>query len=123
MMQCVPCRIFSALVLAASLAACSGSDGSDSALAKEAPKAGNQLFTLLPSSFTGVTFENKLTDTPELNIFTYRNYYNGGGVAIGDLNNDGRPEVVLVSNQGGPKIYLNRGNFHFSDITRATGIE
>ena len=44
---------------------------------------GQTLFTLLPSSYTGVHFENRLTDTRDLNVFTYRNYYNGGGVAIG----------------------------------------
>ncbi len=118
-----PRRPFSALLLVAAIVGCTGDDGANGAHATEAPTAGNQLFTLLPSSTTGVRFANTLVDTPDLNVFTYRNYYNGGGVAIGDLNNDGRPEVILVANQGGPKIYLNEGNFHFRDITKATGVK
>jgi len=60
------------------------------------------LFTLLPSSYTGVNFANRLTETRDFNVFTYRNFYNGGGVAIGDLTGDGLPEIVLTSNQEGP---------------------
>ncbi|HXO85251.1 MAG TPA: VCBS repeat-containing protein [Gemmatimonadales bacterium] len=82
-----------------------------------APPAGATLFTLLPSSYTGVRFANHLSDTRELNVFTYRNYYNGGGVAIGDLTGDGLPEIVLTSNQDGPKLYLNLGQFRFRDVT------
>jgi enediyne biosynthesis protein E4 len=86
------------------------------------PPTGGTLFTHMPSSYTGVHFENRLTDTRDLNVFTYRNYYNGGGVAIGDLTGDGLPEIVLTSNQEGPKLYLNLGAFHFRDITREAGI-
>jgi hypothetical protein len=81
-----------------------------------------QLFTLLPSSSTGVTFANRLAETRDVNVFTYRNFYNGGGVALGDLSGDGLPELVLTSNQGGPRLYLNLGQFHFRDITDAAGI-
>ena len=76
----------------------------------------------MPSSYTGVHFENRLTDARDLNVFTYRNYYNGGGVAIGDLTGDALPEVVLTSNQDGPKVYLNVGHFQFRDITKEAGI-
>ncbi|MEO8623536.1 MAG: VCBS repeat-containing protein, partial [bacterium] len=55
-------------------------------------------------------------------VFTYRNFDNGGGVAVGDLNGDGLPEILLTSNQGGPSLYLNQGNFHFRDITAETGL-
>jgi len=82
-----------------------------------APPSGETLFTLLPSSYTGVRFTNHLRDSRELNVFTYRNYYNGGGVAVGDLTGDGLPEVVLTSNQDGPKLYLNLGQFRFRDVT------
>ena len=87
-----------------------------------APPADGRLFTLLPSSYTGVRFENRLTDTRDDNVFTYRNHYNGGGVAIGDLTGDGLPEIVLGSNQGGIRLYLNEGKFHFRDVTDAAGI-
>ncbi len=88
-----------------------------------APPARNgQLFTLLPSSYTGVTFANRLDETRDFNVFTYRNFYNGGGVAIGDLSGDSLPEIVLTSNQGGPRLYLNLGNFRFRDVTKEAGI-
>ena len=64
-------------------------------------------------------FANRLTETRELNVFTYRNFYNGGGVAIGDLTGDGLPEIVLTSNQGGPRLYLNQGQLRFRDVTDA----
>src|SRR2546428_9537662 len=86
------------------------------------PPLDRHLFTLLPSSYTGVRFENRLTDTRELNVFTYRNYYNGGGTAIGDLTGDGLPEIVLTSNLGGPRLYLNEGKFRFRDVTGQTGL-
>src|SRR6266511_2945268 len=76
------------------------------------------LFTQLPSSQTNVRFENHLTETHDLNVFTYRNFYNGGGVAVGDLTGDDLPEIVLTSNQGGPHLYLNLGQFRFRDITK-----
>jgi hypothetical protein len=80
------------------------------------------LFTRLPARETGVRFENRLNDTRELNVFTYRNYYNGGGVALGDLTGDGLPELVLTSNLGGNRLYLNDGAFRFRDVTEAAGV-
>ncbi len=95
-------------------AGCAGAGGS-------APAAPT-LFTQLPSSYTGVRFENRLTETRELNVFTYRNFYNGGGVALGDLTGDGLPELILTSNLGGPRLYVNEGKFHFRDVTEAAGL-
>jgi hypothetical protein len=100
--------------------ACTGADGS--AKAGELPSADGHLFTKLPSSYTGVRFENRLTDTRELNVFTYRNYYNGGGVALGDLNGDALPELMFTSNMGGNRLYLNEGKFRFRDITKDAGV-
>ncbi|HVE77565.1 MAG TPA: VCBS repeat-containing protein, partial [Gemmatimonadaceae bacterium] len=115
-----------ALVLAAlgPVAACSGRDGSaGEARAEAAPAADGRLFTLLPAGHTGVRFENRLTETRELNVFTYRNYYNGGGVALGDLTGDGLPELLLTSNLHGNRLYLNEGAFHFRDVTEEAGVK
>lgn len=79
------------------------------------------LFTLEKN--TGINFNNKVKDGQLENGFTYRNYYNGGGVAIGDLNNDGLPDVFFTSNMGDNKIYKNDGNFKFEDITQKSGIK
>ncbi|MBA4166098.1 MAG: VCBS repeat-containing protein [Chitinophagaceae bacterium] len=81
------------------------------------------LFDLLPSSETGITFNNKVTDTKELNIFNFRNFYNGAGVAIGDINNDGKPDIFFTANQGPNKLYINKGNWKFEDVTEAAGIK
>jgi hypothetical protein len=82
----------------------------------------NQLFTRLSSKETGIRFENRLTVTRDLNVFTYRNFYNGGGVGIGDFTGDGLPDVILTSNQQGPRLFLNQGHFRFRDITNESGL-
>ena len=105
-------------------AACSGRDRSAEVVqAGSAPDPDGRLFTMLPASFTGVRFENRLAETNDRNVFTYRNFYNGGGVAIGDLTGDGLPELVLTSNQQGPRLYLNLGGFRFRDVTEDAGLE
>ncbi|HEX5150691.1 MAG TPA: VCBS repeat-containing protein [Parafilimonas sp.] len=71
---------------------------------------------------TGIDFENTVNNTKDFNIFSYRNFYNGGGVAIGDINNDGLDDVFLTANMGSNKLYLNKGNFNFTDITNHSGI-
>lgn len=103
------------------VAGCSRVDGSTKLEAE--PANGGHLFTMLPSSYTGVRFENRVTDTRDLNIFTYRNYYNGGGVALGDLNGDGLPDLFLTSNLHGNRLYLNEGRFRFRDVTRVSAVE
>ena len=81
------------------------------------------LFTQLPSSQTRVDFKNEVEDSSTYNILTYRNFYNGGGVAIGDINNDSLPDLFLTANLGESKLYLNKGNFKFEDITSRSGIK
>lgn len=82
----------------------------------------NTLFSLLPADSTGINFANNLKFSEELNMYTFRNFYNGGGVGIGDINNDGLPDIFFCSNQGSNKLYLNKGNFHFEDITTKAGV-
>ena len=86
------------------------------------PAAGDQLFSLLPPAYTGVRFENRIEDTDDLNVFNYRNYYNGGGVALGDLTGDGLPEILLTSNLDANRLYLNEGEFRFRDVTEKAGV-
>ena len=86
------------------------------------PKEQETLFTSLNSSYTGIDFTNELTYDKDFNIYTYRNFYNGGGVAIGDVNNDGLPDVFFTANMLPNRLYLNKGNFQFEDITEKAGI-
>ncbi|MGB3849047.1 MAG: VCBS repeat-containing protein [Tunicatimonas sp.] len=79
------------------------------------------LFTNLPSDYTGVDFANTLEYNKDFNIYTYRNFYNGGGVALGDLNNDSLLDVYFTANMQPNRLYLNRGNFRFEDVTAQTG--
>lgn len=81
-----------------------------------------KLFENLPASETGVDFVNRSLDRKDFNIFSYRNFYNGGGVAIGDVNNDGLPDMFLTSNFENNKLYLNKGGMKFEDVTQKTGI-
>lgn len=86
-----------------------------------APKS-NALFEKIPTKTSGITFVNKVENTEDFNIFSYRNFYNGGGAAIGDLNNDGLSDIFLTSNMGDNKLYLNRGDMKFEDITEKAGV-
>ena len=74
-------------------------------------------YKLLDESQTGIDFSNNLTYTNDFNVYKYRNFYNGGGVAIGDINNDSLPDIYFTSNQEQNKLYLNLGDFQFKDIT------
>ena len=81
----------------------------------------SKLFSL-ESDSSGVIFENKLEYTEEFNPYTYRNFYNGGGVALGDINNDGLIDIYLTGNIVENKMFLNKGNFQFEDITKVSGL-
>jgi len=83
----------------------------------------DNLFISLPTSETNIKFENTLKDQKAFGILYYLYYYNGGGVAIGDINNDGLPDIYFTANtKGGNKLYLNKGNFIFEDITEKAGV-
>lgn len=82
----------------------------------------DQLFSKLESSITNIDFINTIENQKELNIFKYRNFYNGGGVAIGDINNDGLSDIYFTANQKQNKLYLNKGDFKFEDITEKANI-
>ena len=80
------------------------------------------LFESLPASKTGVTFKNMLKETPTSNVLTYEYFFNGGGAAIGDINNDGLEDIYFTANMSSNKLYLNQGNFKFTDITKSAGV-
>ena len=81
-----------------------------------------RLFEHLPPERTGVTFVNELPERPDLNILNYLYYYNGGGVAVGDIDNDGLPDLYFTANLGRNRLYLNRGDYRFEDITELAGV-
>ena len=81
-----------------------------------------KLFTEMHGDSTGIHFVNQLSFDEDFNVYTYRNFYNGGGVGIGDINNDGLVDVFFTANMSSNKLYLNKGNFKFEDITANAGV-
>jgi hypothetical protein len=78
------------------------------------------LFTLLEGDDTNIEFANQLDFKGSFNIYTYRNFYNGGGVGLADINNDGLLDIYFVANMSENKLYLNKGSFEFEDITESS---
>ncbi len=99
---------------------CACSDKKDDSDQRTA--ATSDLFQLLSPGETGVNFVNSVSDGDKFNILTYRNFYNGGGVAIGDINNDSLPDLFFTANQQKNRLYLNKGNLKFEDITEKAGV-
>ncbi|MBJ7882914.1 CRTAC1 family protein [Gelidibacter salicanalis] len=81
-----------------------------------------KIFNTLDASVSGIDFSNTLTENDSLNYFTYSYLYMGGGVAVGDINNDGLKDVFFTGNQVSNKLYLNKGNLQFEDITKKSGV-
>ncbi|MDR0791938.1 MAG: VCBS repeat-containing protein, partial [Chitinophagaceae bacterium] len=85
-------------------------------------KQKNTLFEAVPSSHSGITFSNTITESDSINPMDVVNVYNGGGVGIGDFNNDGLQDIFFAGNMVSSKLYLNKGNFEFEDITEKAGV-
>src|SRR5574339_388560 len=91
--------------------------GIQSALSQKGP-----LFELQPTARTGITFKNILEETPKSNVLTYEYFFNGGGVAIGDINNDGLEDIYFTANMKPNALYLNQGDFKFKEIAASAGV-
>ena len=106
------------LISLAFIVGCTRSETSD----KPTESAGPPLFTLLSPDQTGVTFGNNLTEGLNTNVLMYEYFYNGGGVAVGDLNGDNLEDIYFSGNMVPDQLYLNKGNMKFVNITAAAGV-
>ena len=80
------------------------------------------LFKIIPNKESGINFANIIKESPGFNIITYEYFYNGGGVGLGDFNNDGLIDIYFSGNMQAPRLYLNKGNWKFEDITAKAGV-
>lgn len=104
------------IILSLGMAACSSSGE------EGRPAAHPPLFTLLPATHTQIDFVNNLTEGLNTNVLMYEYFYNGGGVAVGDLNGDGLDDIYFTANMTWNKLYLNKGDMVFEDITEFAGV-
>jgi hypothetical protein len=111
-------RIAYLLVLSC-LLSCSGTETERN---ESASSGTDDLFELKDNQAIGIDFSNDLSYTNDFNVYKYRNFYNGGGVAIGDINNDGLADVFMTSNQSANRLFLNKGNWQFEDITETAKV-
>ena len=87
------------------------------------PFNSSEQFRLLKSKYTGIDFNNALEESHIMNIVTYPDFYSGGGVSIGDIDNDGLPDVFFTGNQVRPRLYKNLGDLKFEDITNVSNLD
>jgi hypothetical protein len=85
-------------------------------------KYSGPVFSSLQPELSGVTFVNKIPETPEMNILSYQYLHNGAGVSLGDINNDGLVDIFFTANYGPNHLYLNKGNLQFEEIGRDAGV-
>ena len=95
---------------------------SDSSSIEKEKQPTNPLFTMLSTDSTHIHFNNSLTEALNTNVLLYEYFYNGGGVAIGDVNNDGLQDIYFSGNMTDNKLYLNKGHMQFEDITIAAEV-
>ncbi len=95
------------------MAGCKGNSNADS----------QPLFTLLDAAKTHINFNNQITESDSINVFTNEYMYNGSGVGIGDFNNDSLPDIFFSGSMVSSKLYINKGNFEFEDITEKAGLQ
>jgi len=86
---------------------------------KQTPKT---LFISIPASQSGIDFNNKIVENDSVNSIDLENVYNGGGVGVGDFNHDGLPDLYFTGNEVSSRLYLNKGNFSFKDVTAVAGV-
>lgn len=106
-------------ILAVLLTGCSSDPKENPLEEKTTPSTS---FEILSGKQTGITFSNVLKESPEFHYFNYTYAYHGGGVAVGDINQDGLPDIYFTANQGANRLYLNKGNMQFEDITETAGV-
>lgn len=114
-------RILGLIVFLSVILACQ-SDGPSQGPDQSATANPNALFTKLRPSDTHVDFQNTVVNGEFFNVLSYRNFYNGGGVAIGDVNNDGLADLFFTANMESNKLYINKGNWEFEDVSQSAGI-